>query len=109
MAIVAPQADDKVYKAGDPGVRSPVLTHEVKADYTDAAKRRKAEGIVALAVVIKADGTVRDDVEVVKSLDSDLDAEAIKAAKQWTFRPATKDGKAVNFSVQIEMTFTLKK
>jgi protein TonB len=48
--------------------------------------------------------------EVARSLDSTLglDREAVKALKQWRFRPGTKDGKPVAVRVQIEITFTLK-
>jgi len=51
-----------------------------------------------------------NDVEVVRSLDTEygLDEQAIKAAKQWRFKPGTKDGKAVAVRVSLEMTFTLK-
>ena len=45
---------------------------------------------------------------VTRSLDAELDEEAIKAAKQWDFKPGTKDGEAVAVQVNIEMTFTLK-
>ena len=33
---------------------------------------------------------------------------AIDAARQWTFRPGRKDGKAVAVRITIELTFTLK-
>jgi len=32
----------------------------------------------------------------------------VKASKQWTFKPATKDGKRVTAHVVIEQTFTLR-
>jgi len=68
---------------------------------------RKVEGSVFLEVVVKADGTVDDKVRVTKSLDPDLDQQAIKAAKQWTFKPGTIDGKPVPVSVSLELTFSL--
>ena len=37
-----------------------------------------------------------------------LDNEAVKAAKQWRFRPAEKDGKPIAMRIQLEMTFALK-
>jgi TonB family protein len=37
-----------------------------------------------------------------------LDANAIKAMKQWQFEPGAKDGKPVAVRVAVEMTFTLK-
>jgi TonB family protein len=49
-------------------------------------------------------------VKVTESLDTvyGLDAEAVKAVKQWLFTPGTKNGKPVPVKVDIEMTFTLK-
>ncbi|HEY3885780.1 MAG TPA: energy transducer TonB [Vicinamibacterales bacterium] len=104
----SPQADDTVYTTSDAGVQPPVLIHEVKPQYTDAAKKRKVQGTVDREAVVTREGQVRDDIRVVKSLDPDLDAQAIKALQQWQFRPATKDGKPANITVQVETTFTLK-
>jgi len=103
------QSNTSVYNTTDPGVKTPVLVREVKPQYTDDAKKLQVQGSVELEEVITSDGTVRDDVRVVKSLDPDLDAQAVTAAKQWQFKPGTKDGKPVNVVVRIEMTFTLKK
>ncbi len=100
------RAQDVIYQPGK-DVRSPVLIHEVKPVYTDAAKQRKVTGTVEMLAIVLTDGTV-GDTHVTRSLDPDLDNEAIKAAKQWGFRPGTKDGVPVNVSVSIEMTFTLR-
>lgn len=97
-----------VYKPGEDGVKVPVLVKEVKPSYTDAAKARGVQGTVELVAIVKADGTVDDDVRVSRSLDTDLDQQAIIATRQWTFKPGTKDGKAVDVQVNIELTFTLK-
>jgi TonB family protein len=58
--------------------------------------------------VVRADGTV-GDTNVTQSLDTKfgLDAEAVKAAKQWRFRPAMKSGKPVAVLVTIEIAFSL--
>jgi TonB family protein len=55
------------------------------------------------------DGTV-GRVAVVRSLDSTfgLDQEAIKAAKQWRFRPGTRLGEPVSVLITIELAFTLR-
>jgi periplasmic protein TonB len=99
----------KVYKL-EPGngVTSPVLVKEVKPNYTRSAMDRKVEGIVELSAVVQSDGTV-GDAHVTRSLDDDLDEQAIIAVKQWQFRPGTKDGKAVDVEVSVQLTFTLKK
>jgi TonB family protein len=47
---------------------------------------------------------------VTRSLDGvlGLDQAAIEALEQWRFKPGTKDGKAVDVHVHVELTFTLK-
>jgi protein TonB len=99
-------AQDQVYKVGE-GIKAPQLVTEVKPIYTRAAKDRGVQGNVELDAVILKDGTV-GDVTVAKSLDDELDQQAIKATKQWTFKPGTKDGDPVNVKVKIELTFTLR-
>jgi TonB family protein len=96
----------EVYQIGN-GVTSPVLLREVKPSYTAAAMRRKAQGTVEVKAVVLADGTV-GDVTVTRSLDPDLDLEAIRVTKQWRFRPGTKNGEPVPVEVSIELTFTLR-
>ena len=97
----------ETYQIGN-GVKAPVLTKEVKPSYTGGAMRRKVQGIVEMKVVVLEDGAVGDDVVVTRSLDEELDQQAIQAVKQWRFRPGTKDDKPVRVQVNIEMTFTLK-
>jgi len=55
------------------------------------------------------DGSV-SEVQITKSLDSTfgLDQEAIKAAKQWRFKPGMRQGEPVPVRVTIELTFTLR-
>jgi outer membrane biosynthesis protein TonB len=36
-----------------------------------------------------------------------LDNEAVKAARQWVFKPGTKDGKPVAVRIILELTFSL--
>lgn len=106
LASPALAQTSEVYKVGD-GVTSPVLIREVKPNYTGEAMRRKVQGTVEVTAVVLADGTV-GDVTVKRSLDPDLDVEAIRAAKQWRFKPGTKDGTPVSVEVFIELTFTLR-
>ncbi len=92
-----------------PGLTPPKVAHEVRPQYTKAAKDAGIQGSVVLDVVIEPDGTV-GEVTVKKSLDAvhGLDEEAVKAAKQWTFEPGTKDGKPVPVLVTLELAFTLR-
>ena len=88
-------------------VTMPTVVRDVKADYPESAKKERVQGNVMLAVVVKKDGTV-GEVTVKKPLLPELDEAAVKAMKQWEFRPGTKDGKAVDVTVDVEMTFNLK-
>ena len=101
----------KVYKPKeDKAVTLPEIVREVKPAYTREAMQAKIQGTVWLTVIVLDSGHV-GDVTVAKSLDAQygLDEEAVKAARQWVFKPGTRDGKPVNVEVTIEMTFTLKK
>jgi TonB family protein len=106
--ILSAQGSETVYAPGN-GVSLPSVVTQVKADYTQEAKDHRIEGTVLLDSVVKSDGSV-GAVAVVQSLDSvfGLDREAVKAMRQWEFKPGTKEGKAVAVKVVVEMTFSLK-
>ena len=95
-----------VYKIGD-GVSAPRVIHEVKPFYPPDVMKDRVQGTVELEFVVLADGTV-GDVKVVKALHASLDQEAIKAVKQWQFKPGTKDGGPVAVQVSAELTFTMR-
>jgi periplasmic protein TonB len=99
--------EPQTYRPGN-GVSAPKLVKEVKPNYTPEARAAKIQGTVLLSAVVREDGTV-GDVKVSRSLDAKygLDAEAVKAAKQWTFTPGMKDGKPVAVAVTIELAFNL--
>jgi TonB family protein len=95
-----------VYLVGD-DVSAPRLLSQVEPKYTEEAVRQKLQGIVVLACVIGADGTV-GPVEVRQSLGLGLDEQAIVAAKQWRFYPALRRGAAVPVAVTLNLAFSLK-
>ena len=97
-----------VYRPGN-GVTLPVVLREKKPQYTSDAMRAKVQGTVLLECVVKPDGSV-GDVKVVRSLDSTfgLDLEAMKAARDWRFRPGMRQAEPVAVLVTIELTFTLR-
>ncbi|HEX3703988.1 MAG TPA: energy transducer TonB [Vicinamibacterales bacterium] len=100
--------EPRVYEVGN-GVSRPKVETTVKADYTGEAKAAGIQGTVLLSTVVRPDGTV-GEVKVTKSLDAErgLDQQAVRAMKQWTFTPGTKDGTPVAVRVSVEMTFALK-
>jgi TonB family protein len=96
------------YQVGN-GVTRPDVIREVKPQYTSDAMRAKVQGTVLVQCVVRPDGSV-GDVQVLRSLDPTfgLDQEAIKAARQWRFRPGTRLGEPVPVQITIELTFTLR-
>ncbi|HYB97404.1 MAG TPA: energy transducer TonB [Vicinamibacterales bacterium] len=91
------------------GITMPQIVREVKPAYTADAMRAKVQGSVWLECIVMPDGTV-GDVKVTRSLDPifGLDQEAIKAAKQWRFKPGMRQGEPVPVIITIELTFTLR-
>jgi protein TonB len=101
--------------AGDSGAGSgsgttpPSLVQQVRPAYTTAALHARAQGTVAVEAVVNLDGSV-GDVRVLRSFDPSfgLDAEAVRAVKQWRFRPGSRRGRVVPMIVTIELTFSLR-
>jgi TonB family protein len=96
------------YRPGS-GITLPVVLREVKPAYTADAMRAKVQGSVWLECIVMPDGSV-GEVKVTRSLDPifGLDQEAIKAAKQWRFRPGMRFGEPVPVLITIELAFTLR-
>jgi TonB family protein len=94
------------YRPGS-GIEPPRLLKEVKADYTDEARRAGIRGEVLLEIVIRRDGTV-GDTTVLKGLGYGLDRRAIDAVRQWRFAPARRLGQPVDVLVEVAVEFRLR-
>jgi protein TonB len=94
---------------GGAGLVMPRLLRIVKPQYTTEAMTARIQGSVIVACIVQTDGSVAD-ARVARSLDPvfGLDGEAINAARQWQFLPATRLGKPVPIRVTIEVTFTVR-
>jgi TonB family protein len=68
---------------------------------------QRVTGTVLLAIVIDEAGRV-NNVEVICALTPGMTENAIKAAEQWQFHPATKDGVPVPVRARIEVKFSLR-
>ena len=64
------------------------------------------EGVVRVSTVVTAEGTV-SNCEIIRGLNAEEDKTALKAVKLWRFQPGTKEGKAVNVRVTVEIEFHL--
>ena len=94
------------YRAGS-GVEPPRLLREVKAKYTDEARRRGTTGNVVLEIVVNRDGTV-GDVTVRRGLGAGLDERAVEAVRQWKFAPARRLGEPVDVIVEVAVEFMMR-
>ena len=85
----------------------PVTLSRTLPIYSVQARQMRIQGTVVLNVLINDRGTV-DDVVVAQGVPGgDVNEAAVKAAKQWTYRPATKDGVAVKVWKSEFVTFKL--
>jgi protein TonB len=94
------------YRPGS-GVDPPRLLKEVRADYTDQARRNNVTGEVVLEIVVRRDGSV-GDVRVLQRLGSGLEQRAIDAVRQWRFAPARLKGTPVDVIVEVAVEFKLR-
>jgi TonB family protein len=94
-----------LYKIGG-GVSAPIVLSKVEPEYSEEARKAKYQGTVVLMIVVDAHGMPRD-IRVVKPLGLGLDEKAIEAVQKWRFRPAMKDGRAVNVEATVEVNFRL--
>jgi TonB family protein len=98
-----------------PRVRSsdapaPVVPAEIVSKpapvYTQEARNLRIEGEVLLEVVLGASGDLRV-LRVVRGLGHGLDDNAVKAAQQIQFKPATRNGQPADSTVFLHIVFQL--
>jgi protein TonB len=94
------------YRPGS-GIEAPQLLREVKADYTEDARRRGVSGDVVLEIVVRRDGSV-GDVKVLQGLGGGLNERAVQAVRQWRFAPARRLGATVDVVVEVAVEFKLR-
>jgi len=99
-------SDDKVYNIKDVGVIPPRILSKKAPSYTKEAIEEKIEGVIILSVIFATDSSIKE-IKITQGLGYGLDEEAIKAASQIKFIPATKDGKTVNVRARLEYTLNL--
>jgi len=94
------------YRPGS-GIDPPRLLREVRADYTEDARRRGLSGEVVLEIVVRRDGSV-GDVKILQGLGGGLNDRAVQAVRQWRFAPAQRHGTPVDVIVEVAVEFKLR-
>jgi TonB family protein len=103
------------YHIGD-GVTAPKAIVAPAVELTDAARKRRVSGNVVIWLTVDGDGNAKnariarsfaDSVsEKNKDLAGGLNDNALKAAKQYRFQPATYQGKPVAVELQVKMVIS---
>jgi TonB family protein len=83
------------------------LVRKVDPKYPPELIEQNVQGEVILYAVIHADGSV-DNIQVVRGIDPQLDANAKAALSQWKFRPATKSGTPVDLEAIVHIPFKIR-
>jgi TonB family protein len=94
-----------VYHVGG-GVSAPTVIYSVDPEYSDEARRAKYTGIVMVSLIVDPQG-MPQHVHVVRQLGMGLDEKAVEAVRQYKFKPAMYQGKAVPVEVNIEVNFQI--
>ncbi|MEO5925854.1 MAG: energy transducer TonB [Bryobacteraceae bacterium] len=88
------------------GVSKGHITKQIPPKYPPEAKARGVQGVVLLSVTIGKDGKIRE-LNVVNG-PLLLFEEALRAVKQWEYKPYLLNGEPVEVLTEIEVNFALK-
>jgi TonB family protein len=88
------------------GVTTPELIYHVEPEFSAEARKAKFEGIVLVNLIVDAKGKPQD-VHVVRGAGMGLDEKALKAVKQYKFKPAMEGGKPVPVGLNVEINFKI--
>jgi TonB family protein len=85
-------------------IAEPSPLHTVDPKYPPTAMAEHIEGEVILYAVIRRDGSV-ESIQLVRGIDPELDANAMRALAQWKFRPAERSGQPVDLEAVVHIPF----
>ena len=104
LSFVEMGADPTPGQAPPSDLTGPVPMRKVDPKYPPALASARVEGEVILYAVIRRDGTV-DSIQLVKSLDPQLDENAALALSRWRFRPAERHGTPIELEAIVHIPF----
>ncbi len=102
---VASDAPKKKASA-DSGTSQVDILSKPRPEYTAEGRALKLEGDVVIDLVFLANGSIQVN-HVVSGLGHGLDESAVQAAQQIKFKPAKRDGEAVDFPARVRIEFRL--
>jgi TonB family protein len=103
---VAAEAPKKRAASGEDTTTPVNILEKPRPEYTAEGRSLKIEGDVVLEMVFLANGSIQIN-RVINGLGHGLDEAAIRAAQQIKFKPAKRDGQAVDFPARVRIEFRL--
>jgi TonB family protein len=88
------------------GATRPVVLSTVDPEFTVEARKAKMSGVVTVGLTVDESGLPKN-VHVVRRVGFGLDEKAVEAVHQYRFKPAMKDGKPVEESLNVEVNFRI--
>lgn len=88
------------------GVSAPQLIHAVDPEFSDEARRAKYQGVCLVSLIVDAQGHPQN-IRIVRRLGMGLDEKAEEAVRQYLFKPAYFQGKAVPVQISVEVNFRI--
>ena len=101
-------SEDQITKGAQDCIMPPHVIFSPEPDLTQEARKNKTQGTVMLYVVVGADGTVLNACAA-QRLGDGLEESAVETIRKWKFEPATRNGKATEIRIAIEVDFHLEK
>jgi TonB family protein len=96
-------AAPSIYGGDDPTVSVPVALSQQMPPWRRTGTSGNGTTVVGLVrLIIDASGTV-EDVTILRPMHPAFDSALLRAAKNWTFKPALKDGQPVKYAKIIEV------
>ena len=112
LACTASLEPDGIEKPGE-GVKPPKALKQVNAEFSDEARKmfknahlKYFHAFSVIHLIVDRDGNP-EDVCVQEAAGYGLDGQAVKAVKQYRFKPATKDGAPVPVPIHVQVDFQL--
>lgn len=100
----AAPADDGQPKIIGGGVSAPVLIKQVEPQFSNEARQQHAGGTVTVNMIVDQNG-LPQNIHVIHGAGMGLDENAVKAVKQYRFKPARENGKPVSVYLNVEVKF----
>lgn len=88
------------------GVSAPVVLFAPEPEFSEEARKAKAAGNVLVYLQVDAQGRPTH-VRVLRGIGLGLDEKAVEAVRQYKFKPALEDGKAVPVEMNVEVNFQI--